>query len=57
MYAVAIDQLGSAASAIRSLSLRSEWATPGGTATNPPEETVIVSGSRPISKVRSPSRT
>jgi hypothetical protein len=41
----------------RSLALRSEWATPGGTATNPPEETVIVSGSRPISKVSSPSRT
>ena len=31
----------------RSLSLRSEWATPGGTATNPPEETVIVFGLAP----------
>jgi magnesium chelatase family protein len=41
----------------RSLSLRSEWATSGGAATNPPEETVIVFASRPISKVSSPSRT
>jgi hypothetical protein len=31
----------------RSLSLRNEWATCGGAATNPPEETVIVSASRP----------
>ena len=41
----------------RSLSLRTEWATPGGAATNPPEETVNVVASRPISKVSSPSRT
>ena len=36
----------------RSLSLRSEWTTSGGAATNPPEETVIVFASRPISKVQ-----
>ena len=41
----------------RSLSLRSEWGTSCGAATNPPEETVIVFASRPISKVSSPSRT
>jgi hypothetical protein len=31
----------------RSLAERNEWATSGGAATNPPEETVIVLASRP----------
>jgi hypothetical protein len=31
----------------RSPVVRKEWATSGGTATSPPEETVIVSASRP----------
>ena len=36
----------------RSLSLRSEWATSGGAATKPPEETLIDLPSHPISKVK-----
>jgi hypothetical protein len=38
-------------------SVRNEWATCGGAARKPPAATVIVSVSRPISKISSPSTT